>query len=116
MREIQPSGRELRPFTTERIGDGVAYEIHLFFAELGQSWSYARLRDSHNIVKIDDARCFHPVIDVQRYLGGNTANRRSDRRDRDLRKILHGLPAREQQDWPRLVRRRELVEADLAAL
>ena len=113
--------RSSRPVTISRTLtpqdeiDGATYSEHFVVVQLGNASSSAVLSHGDDVVKIDDARPFHSVLDVERYLRGNAANRRRDRSDRDPGKVIDRSFSRQYQNWPRLVGTREFVETDLAA-
>ena len=102
--------------TPEAVVDRAAYELHLRFAELGNPSPYTGHAHGDEIVKIDDARPLHSILDVELYIGCDATNRGCNGSDGDLREVLDGCLSRQQQNWPSLVGTAKLIKSDLAAL
>jgi len=66
-------------------------------------------------VQVDCARLPHPILDSQRHLGRDAADRRGDRSHSDSGEIAERGAAGQDEDRPLFVRWREPIEADLAS-
>ena len=89
---------------------------HLFVAQLGEASPDARLGYGYDVVQIDHGGRFQPILHVERYFRSDPSNRGRNGSHGDLRKVPNGLSPREHENRARLVRRGELIQADLAAL
>lgn len=90
--------------------------LHPLITQAGDALAQALLGHSYGIVQVYRAPALHPVVYVQNDLRRHVTDRGGYRGYRYSRKVAYHAVASEYQDWPLLVRRRELANVNVTAV